>query len=304
MPDSLTLGARGSDLALFQAESVRSLLQAAMPELAIILKTVTTEGDRNRRAPLSSFGGRGAFVSALETALLSGDIDAAVHSLKDLPSTLPDGLALAATPVREDPRDALVTREGLAFDGLHDGAVIGTGSDRRSRQTLRTYPGLSFTGIRGNVETRVRKVDDGDVDGVILAAAGLKRLGMERRIVEYLDPEEIVPAPCQGIIGVECRAGDTGIIGIFGGIENADVRICADTERAFIATLGLGCHEPIAAYASIEGDVVTFRGYVYIQETGRELRETIHASRTEAITAAVRLAQSFRNEAPENGEAH
>ena len=304
MPATLTLGARGSDLALIQMDTVRSMLEAVNPGISIEVKIITTEGDRNRVDPLSSFGGRGAFVSALETALVNHEIDAAVHSLKDLPSKLPEGLALAATPVREDPRDALVTRNGATLDKLPQGAVIGTGSDRRSRQVADMRPQITFSGIRGNVETRIRKVDEGGYDGVILAAAGLNRLDLDSRIAEYFNPDAVVPAPCQGIIGIECRADDRGTLGIFETIEDADVRICADTERAFIATLGLGCHEPIAAHADIDGDEMTFRSYVYFQESGRELRKTIHSTRGRAVADAIGLARSFKAETAGNGEVH
>jgi hydroxymethylbilane synthase len=302
MMETLTLGARGSDLALMQAELIRSMIQTVSPGLNVLIKTITTEGDSDRVAPLSSFGGRGAFVSAIETALVRHEIDAAVHSLKDVPSKMPEGLILAATPVREDPRDVLVTRKGVGQSDLKTGALIGTGSDRRSRQIGRYHPCFVFSGIRGNVETRVRKVDEGQYDGVILAAAGLKRLGLEPRITSYFDPSEVIPAPCQGIIGVECRADDSNIISIMKLIENNTIRSCADAERAFISTLGLGCHEPVAVYAVIEGHEVSINGYVYFKESGRELMRTGFYPLEDAVSGAVKLAGEFMDALPATGE--
>ena len=208
MKKSLLLGTRGSRLALIQTEEVRNILLDQYPELLIDIKVIKTEGDLDRTSPLSSFGGRGAFVRSIESSLLSGEIDAAVHSLKDLPSKLPDGLALGAVPLREDPRDVVVIRDGCDLNSLSPGNIVGTGSDRRKSQLKNIWADLKYSVIRGNVETRLRKLDDGKVDALVLAAAGLKRLGFLSRISWYIEPDMVLPAPCQGAIGVECRADD------------------------------------------------------------------------------------------------
>ncbi len=294
MKTTIRIGTRGSRLALVQAEDVCRRIETAFPGIGTETVIIKTEGDLDRSAPLASFGGRGAFVRSIETALLDNVIDAAVHSLKDLPSELPEGLALAAAPVREDPRDALVTRTGIPFDALPQGSVVGTGSDRRSTQLKARRPDLDYRGIRGNVETRLGRLDNGDYDAVVLATAGLVRLGLETRITERLDTAEMLPAPCQGAIGIECRESDTATLRLFAGLDNPDVRVCVDAERAFINTLGMGCHAPVGAYAVVENESVTLNVYVIPPDSGNiSIRETVRAGRNDIVRAASDLARKI-----------
>ena len=276
MKDKLLLGTRGSRLALTQTEEIRNILLDQFPELLIDIKVIKTEGDLDRSSPLSSFGGRGAFVRSIESSLLRGEIDAAVHSLKDLPSKLPEGLALGAVPLREDPRDVIVTRNGCDFNSLSSGSIIGTGSDRRKSQLKNIRPDLIYSTIRGNVETRLRKLDDGEFDAVALAAAGMKRLGLVSRISQFLEPYMVLPAPCQGAIGLECRHNDMETRGLLERINNSEVRTCVDAERVFIAVLGIGCHMPVGALAKIDGDNIIFRIYLMYGEKEDMIRRTIN----------------------------
>ncbi|MHB9028218.1 MAG: hydroxymethylbilane synthase [Candidatus Latescibacterota bacterium] len=258
----IILGARGSALALTQAELIRRMLRERNPDLEVEISVLKTEGDIDRSSPLSSFGGRGAFVRTIEDALLRGEIDIAVHSLKDLPSQLPEGLVLGAAPVREDPRDALVSESGVDFQSLEPGSVIATGSIRRRIQLGALRPDLSFCDIRGNIETRIRKVGSDGIKGAVLAYAGLKRLGIDTKATQVFSPEEALPAPCQGALGLECRAGDERTLGLLREIENHEIRACVDVERAFIAALGLGCHAPVAALAVMDNGSIRFDGLV------------------------------------------
>ncbi|MFC1509044.1 hydroxymethylbilane synthase, partial [Candidatus Omnitrophota bacterium] len=239
---TIILGTRGSRLALVQAENVKGMLQSAFPSLDVTLKIIKTEGDRDLTSPLTDFGGRGAFVRTIELALLHCEIDIAVHSLKDLPSQLPEGLCLGAAPERKDIRDVLISTSGKNLETLPPESIIATGSDRRKVQIGYARSDVTFAGIRGNIETRLRKLETEDIDAVIMAAAGLHRLGLESKITQYLEPEIVLPAPCQGALGIECRINDSTTREILTEIDNSDVRICVDAERTFIATLGMGCH--------------------------------------------------------------
>ena len=289
----ITLGSRGSILALAQAEQTKRLMGERYPELDLEIRVIRTEGDIESTSPLSSFGGRGAFVRAIESALLKGEINIGVHSLKDLPSRLPEGLALGAAPVREDMRDALVSRERLALNELPSGGKVATGSERRRIQLASLRPDLVFLPIRGNIETRIRKIETEGLDGIVIAYAGLKRLGLESRVSRVFEPEEVLPAPGQGALGLECRADDEDTLGMLRGVENEDVRVCVDAERAFIAALGLGCHAPVAALAVLEGGTIRFSGFT-AGKTGASVRRTILSPRDRAVDAAGELAREFR----------
>ena len=291
----ILLGSRGSQLALTQARQVSEMLRERFPELAIEITVIKTEGDIDRESPLSSFGGRGAFVRSIENALLNGEIDIAVHSLKDLPSRLPEGLTLGAAPVREDPRDALIASEGRDLDSVPEGGKLATGSDRRRIQLMELRPDLTFCGIRGNIESRVRRVGADGVEGVVLAYAGLKRLGLESLATEVFEPEEMLPAPCQGALGLECREDDTEVLRILAAVEDEKVRVCVDAERAFISELGLGCHAPVAALAIMDGDRVHFSGLVGDAE-GVLFRGSITVGRESASDAARNMAREFNGQ--------
>jgi hydroxymethylbilane synthase len=250
----LRIGTRASVLATTQSELVAGWLRTALAR-DVELVEVTTHGDVST-APLAVIGGTGVFVTALRDALLRGEVDVAVHSLKDLPTVLDERIALAAVPVREDPRDVLVARDGLTLGELPAGARIGTGSPRRASQLLALGLGLDVVAIRGNVDTRMRKVSAGDVDAVVLARAGLARLGRLDEATEVLDPLLMLPAPGQGALAVECRAEDTGLVEqVRDAIDDPRTRAAVTAERAVLRALEAGCSAPVGAMAEIaEGD--------------------------------------------------
>lgn len=249
----LKVGTRGSQLALVQTDLVIAALQQANPELRVERVIIRTEGDRRRRASLLTIGGQGVFTRELEIALLDGEIDIAVHSLKDLPSRLPDGLQLAATPPRADVRDVLITRDGTRLSDLPAGATVGTGSLRRRAQLLAHRPDLLMKDIRGNVDTRLGKLERADYDSIILAAAGLRRLGwLERVKGELLDAELMLPAPAQGTLGLECRVDDQFTQDALATINDPITLATARAERAVLRRFGAGCRLPLAALATIK----------------------------------------------------
>jgi len=290
---ALIIGTRGSKLAMIQTEKVWSMLLRAIPDIEIAIKVIRTEGDRDLSVPLSSFGGRGAFVKSIEHSLLHNKIDVAVHSLKDLPSRLPEGLVLGAVPEREDPRDALVSSNGHTLETLPAGSVIATGSERRRVQIAKNRPDVKFAGIRGNVETRLSKLDSEDIDAVVLAAAGLRRLGLEERITQYIEIETILPAPCQGALGLECRADDSETLSMLEHIDDRDAHICVNAERIFIATLGMGCHTPVGALARFAGEEIEFRGFVYDEKKDTIIRKTVSADNNTIEEVSEKMAHQF-----------
>ncbi|GAA0580263.1 hydroxymethylbilane synthase [Kribbella sandramycini] len=248
----IRLGTRRSALATAQATLVADELRGRGHEVELVL--ITTTGDVNK-APLEQIGGTGIFVSALRDALLADEIDIAVHSLKDLPTAPIEGLTLGAIPVREDPRDVLVARDGLTLGELPPGAVIGTGSPRRVAQLDALGLGVECTGIRGNVDTRIRFVTEGKLDAVVLARAGLSRLGRLAEVTETLDPIQVLPAPGQGALGIECRADDTEVLAALAPLEDPATRAAVTAERQMLATLEAGCTAPVGALAEVvEGE--------------------------------------------------
>jgi hydroxymethylbilane synthase len=250
----LRVGTRASLLARTQSGHVAEALRAALGS-EVELVEVTTQGDVSR-APLASFGGVGVFVSALRDALLRGECDIAVHSLKDLPTAPYAGITLAAVPLREDPRDVVIARDRLTLGELPAGARIGTGAPRRVAQLHALGLGFHVEPIRGNVDTRIRKVSEGDVDAVVLARAGIARLGRMNEVTEVLDPLQMLPAPGQGALAVECRAGDTDLVAaVRAAIDDPRTRAAVTAERAVLATLEAGCSAPVGALAEVaEGD--------------------------------------------------
>jgi hydroxymethylbilane synthase len=289
------VGTRGSRLALRQTEIASEALTAANPGLSLEPRTIQTEGDRSTTS-LREIGGRGVFVIEIEEALLRGDIDIAVHSLKDLPSTETGGLTIAACLPREDPRDVLVTRNGARLADLPPGAVIGTGSQRRGCQVLALRPDLVIKDIRGNVDTRIRKVQDGDYDGVVLAAAGLARLGWLDRASQVFEPEEMLPSVGQAILAVQVRSDDAEALAIASATDNPSSRAAAAAERAFERRLGAGCTNAIAAYATIGRGPSTGRAPLLLrglvgEERGRLLKGEMSGVASEAEMLGVRLAE-------------
>ncbi|MGY1801957.1 hydroxymethylbilane synthase [Blastococcus sp. SYSU D00922] len=250
---TLRLGTRASLLARTQSQTVADAITAATGA-AVELVPIVTEGDRSRAA-IQQLGGTGVFVAALRDALLAGEVDLAVHSYKDLPTAPEPGLTIAAVPAREDPRDALVARDGLTLGELPPGSKVGTGAPRRVAQLRALGLGLEIVPIRGNVDTRMGRVAPGDLDAVVLARAGLTRLGRVDAITETLDPLQVLPAPAQGALAVECRASDARTRELIGRLEDPAARACVQAERATLAALEAGCSAPVAAYAEVaEGD--------------------------------------------------
>ena len=253
MRQTITIGTRGSQLALWQAEYVRKCLNDHFPDRSIERKIIKTTGDKIRDRSLVGLG-KGVFTKEIEIALLDGTIDLAVHSMKDLPTDLPDGLCIAAIPVREDPRDVLVTQSGLLLDQLPKGAKIGTTSPRRKSQLLHLRPDLRIVDVRGNLDTRLRKLHETDLDGVILAAAGIKRLIGEKIITEYFETDQMVPAAGQGALGVEARTDDPEIKRLLDAINDTHSETEVFAERAVLSELGGGCQVPIGVNARLTDD--------------------------------------------------
>jgi hydroxymethylbilane synthase len=257
MKDTVVIATRGSKLALWQAEWVRSLLLELKPTLTVELLKIKTTGDKILDVPLAKVGGKGLFVKEIEEAMLRGEADLAVHSMKDVPTELPEGLHLGAILKREDPRDAFVSTKASSFRDLPEGARVGTSSLRRSCQLKSIRPGISIEMLRGNLDTRIRKLDEGQYDAVILAAAGMKRLGFEDRITQVLEPDVSLPAIAQGAVGIECRADDDFINGLIAPLRHEETTVCVTAERACLKRLEGGCQVPIAAHARlVEGRVV------------------------------------------------
>jgi hydroxymethylbilane synthase len=261
---SLRIGTRGSPLALVQARAVRSLLAAAtgMVEDGIELVVIRTTGDIIQDRPLAEEGGKGLFTKEIEEALLDGHIDLAVHSAKDMPTVLPEGLILAACPEREDPRDVFVSRKARTLLELPKQASLGTASLRRQAIARRARPDLRVIPLRGNVETRLRKLDAGEADATLLALAGLKRLGLTKHATTIMSVDEFLPAVGQGAIGVEARENDTRVRELLARVNHADTSTAIECERAFLAALEGSCTTPIAGHATIAGDAVQFRGLI------------------------------------------
>jgi hydroxymethylbilane synthase len=278
----LTIATRGSALALWQANHVRDRILAYEPGLEIALLIIKTTGDVIQDRPLAEVGGKGLFVKEIEEALLDRRADLAVHSMKDVPAELADGLAMAAVSEREDPADALVTRGGGLAD-LPDGARIGTSSLRRACQLKAIRPDLVVVPLRGNVPTRLKRLDDGDLDAIVLAAAGLRRLGHEARISERLDPVTCIPAVGQGALGIEIRAGDSGtehLVRASCHHEDDATRVAA--ERGFLAELFGGCQAPMAAHATLVGDRLELTGMIGRPDGGAIVRGERSGPRGEA----------------------
>ncbi|MYA60612.1 MAG: hydroxymethylbilane synthase [Chloroflexi bacterium] len=254
----LTLGCRNSRLALAQADEVAAALSVRFPDIEIDTVAITTSGDTRRNLAVSEIG-VGVFVKEIEAALLSGEIDVAVHSLKDLPSKIPDGLSVAGVPYREDPRDAVISKHSGGIALLPRGSVVATGSARRRALINAERNDLILKPIRGNVTTRLQMLDDDDsiIDALVLAAAGLKRINMENRISEYLSCMSFVAAPGQGALALQTRSDDSRSKELCAAIEHDATRICVDAERAFIAEIGSGCSAPIGAHARVDDDSIT-----------------------------------------------
>lgn len=285
------LGTRGSALALAQARDVAARLEALGARVEVV--PIRTEGDRLLEARLAALGGKGLFVRELEEALLAGAVDCAVHSLKDLPAALPAGLLLAAFPPREEAGDVLVTRAGGGLEDLPSGAVLGTSSPRRRALALALRPDLVVEPIRGNVDTRLRKLEAGDFDAIVLAAAGLRRLGLAPAHARPLDPEVFVPAVGQGVVALEVRAADERVRALLARLDHAATRACALAERAYLGRLGASCNSPMAGYARLRAGRLEMAGLVAREDGTHVLRGGDAAPVAEAEALGRRLADAL-----------
>jgi hydroxymethylbilane synthase len=274
--EPLRIATRKSQLALWQAEHVAALLREKHPGLAVELVPLLTQGDRIQDRSLASIGGKGLFIKELEVAIADLRADIAVHSMKDVPADIPQGLMIAAVLPRADPRDALVTTSGITrLEELPRGAIVGTSSLRRQAQVRALRPDIRTEALRGNVDTRLRKLDAGGMDAIVLACAGLIRLGLESRISARLDPRVCLPAVTQGVIGIECRIGDARTRALLSTLEDRSTRLVMDAERAFAARLGGSCQSPIAAYAELDGGRISLSGLVAEPDGSRLLRDSL-----------------------------
>ena len=291
--NSLKIATRQSPLALWQAEHIRARLMALYPHLSIELVKFVTQGDKILDTPLAKIGGKGLFVKELEAALLDGRADLAVHSMKDVPMQLPEGLCLPIICEREDPLDAFVSNDYAHFDALPIGATLGTSSLRRKCQLLKARPDLNIIDLRGNVGTRLSKLDAGQYDAIILASAGLKRLGLAQRIRHSIDPETSLPAVGQGALGLECRSADATLIEMLQPLLHADTAACVRAERAFNAHLQGGCQVPIAGFATLQDGQLHMQGRVGSVDGAQLLYSHGQASLDAAEALGVQLAQAL-----------
>lgn len=292
MREGIIVGSRGSKLALVQAESVAARLREANPHLDVIIRKIVTEGDRNRSTPLEQVGSIGIFVKELEEALLDGRIDVAVHSLKDVPTEIPAALCLLATLERLDPRDVLISRGGN-LDELATGSRIGTDSLRRSAQLAHYRPDLQACGIRGNVDTRIRKVASGEFEGVMLAAAAIHRLGWQERITQYLPLEHFLPAVGQAALVIEGRLNDKEVAEVVSPLNHLPTWQSVMAERAFLLTLGGGCRAPIAALGTVNGSTLRLEGMIADPTGKKMMRSTEEGSAASPERLGNRLAEKM-----------
>jgi hydroxymethylbilane synthase len=291
-PRTYIVGTRGSRLALRQTERVLEALRLANPEARFEVRTIRTEGDRSS-APLTSFSRRGIFATEIEYALLKSEIDIAVHSLKDLSNEPTPGLIVAATPRRLDPSDALISRDGTPFAALAPGATIGTGSPRRAAQVLALRPDLRVEDIRGNVDTRISKVERGEYDAIIVAAAGLARLGWLERAAQLFLPNEMLPAPGQGALAIQVRAADDEAVALARTVDDLETNVCVFAERTFELRLGGGCHVAVAALAVIEGITLRLSGLAADPRGERVYRGQVEGVTTDAEALGFDLAEKL-----------
>jgi len=289
----VVIGTRGSDLALWQAEYVRRSLEAEFPDIEFEVKIIRTTGDDVLDVSLAKIGDKGLFTRQIEAELLSGEIDLAVHSLKDLQTEQPEGLTIGAVCKREKPNDVLISREGKTLDELPQGAKVATGSLRRRSQLLAYRPDLEIVDIRGNLNTRFRKFDESDLYAMILAYAGIERLGMGERISEIIPTDVLIPAVGQGSIAVEIRENDNDVAAIVARVDDAETRQCVMAERALLRRLEGGCQVPIGAYATVEDETLTLDGIVGSLDGKRIFRETRSGQASEPEQLGEYVAQTL-----------
>ncbi len=297
MKKKVVIGTRGSRLALLQTEDVKKSILQHFPVMEVEIRVIKTEGDQKLDLPLPAFGGKGAFTKEIEDALIRKEIDLAVHSVKDMPTELPDGLELIAVLKREDPRDCLISRGGKKIMDLPKGAKIGTSSVRRTAQVKRLRPDLEPVNVRGNVETRLRKLESGDYDALVMAYAGIKRLGLADRVTQILETEFFVPAAGQGIIGIEARTGDPDMVAVCAAINDDASEIQADAERTFLGFLQAGCQVPCGVLSTVKEDAIAIHAVVLSPDGSEEIK----AAKQGPVLDALELARHLADDVIKNG---
>jgi len=293
MPNLVRIATRKSPLAMWQAEEVARQLKLHHPDLEVEFVKMTTKGDKILDAPLAKVGGKGLFVKELEQGMLNGDADIAVHSMKDVPMEFPPGLFLPIIMEREDPRDAFVSNKYASLNDLPEDAKIGTSSLRRQLQIKASMPKAEMLDLRGNVNSRLQKLDDGQYDAIILASAGLIRLGFADRISSHIEPEQSLPAIGQGAVGIECRENDSRILDLLAPLDHPHTHTRLAAERAMNHRLNGGCQVPIAGYATLEQDEIYLRGLVGRPDGSEVVRDEIHGQASDAETLGVELAEKL-----------
>lgn len=278
MKTSICIGTRGSALALWQANHVKQNIETAFPDVHVDINIIKTTGDRITDRPLAMVGGKGLFVKEIEAALLDGSIDLAVHSMKDMPGELPDGLEIGAIPERANPFDALICAQGTLLKNYPKGAVIGTSSLRRGSQLKHMRPDLEIKSIRGNLDTRLKKLKSGEYAAIVLAAAGLERLGQSSEITEYLTETDMVPAVGQGALCIETRTNDPEIAEILSALDHESTRICVTGERAFLKEIEGSCHIPVACFGKYQDDKILLTAVVASEDGESFIKETIEST--------------------------
>jgi len=289
----IRIGTRASALALWQAEWVKAELEKKYPGMTVSLTKIKTTGDKILDVPLAQVGGKGLFVKEIEEAMLANEIDIAVHSMKDVPTMFPDGLHLSCITKREDARDALLTRNNMKFKDLPQGATIGTSSLRRQTQLMHVRPDFKIAQLRGNVDTRLRKLKEGQFDAIILAAAGVRRLGLAENVSEYLDPSISLPAIGQGALGIECRVNDRELNDLIAFFNHQDTRTCVTGERALLRRLEGGCQVPIACYGQMMNGKLHLIGLVGSVDGKRVIKDAIEGEADKAEKLGVTLAEKL-----------
>ena len=287
----LRIGTRGSKLALTQSELIKKEIERVHSNVQVELVRIKTTGDKILDSPLAKIGGKGLFVKEIEEALLNERVDLAVHSMKDVPAELPEGLILAAFPAREDPRDAFVSVKYENLEQLPQGVRVGTGSLRRAAQLLHIRPDLELVPLRGNVGTRLRKLEGGEFQAIILAAAGMRRLGFEDRISQLLSTEQMLPAIGQGALGLEVRHDDEQTIGLIDFLNDEETQVTVKAERAFLKELEGGCQVPVAAFSRLNGERLDLEGMVAELDGSNVIRDKITGEKNEAEDMGIRLAR-------------
>jgi len=290
---NIRIGTRGSKLALTQSEWIKEQLETHHLGLRVDLIKIKTTGDKILDTPLSKIGGKGLFVKEIEEALLERRVDVAVHSMKDVPAELPGDLMLSTFPPRENPSDALIARKGCTLEQLPKGARVGTSSLRRGAQLLHFRPDLKLVSLRGNVDTRLNKLKSGDLEAIILATAGLNRLGLSGVITQAIPFHQLLPAVGQGVLGLEVRRDDDETIALLDFLDHTDTRTAVTAERAFLKTLEGGCQVPIAGFARMKGETLSFEGLVAELDGSRIYRQTVTGRRDEAKAIGIEAAQAL-----------